>query len=220
MTETKIMKWSDEDRDKAGSLNIKINAVLDSIKNKEELLSGNLVEIGVLLSKVQNEQYWILWGFDKFSTYIESLRTKYGKGRTQLYQYISVAEYLLPIVSQKDLIGMGIGKAIELKKLVSQDGTVSKELVAKAIDPEVTIDEFKKAAFGDKHPSDGGNYFSFGACYLSESEKDEVESAFYVARHLDPPIQNTLPAIIQTKEIMLRICREFYGTYASQVGTG
>jgi len=113
---------------------------------------------------------------------------------------------------------MGIGKAIELKKLVSQDGTVSKELVAKAINPEVTIDEFKEAAFGKTNPQNGqGSYYNFGACYLNDSERDEVESAFFVARHMDPPIQNTLPEIVQRKEIMLRICREFYATYLPEV---
>ena len=101
-----------------------IDALIGQICSHEERLSHSYARLGSLLREVKLQQYWVAYGFDRFSSYLETIREKIDRRRSQLYAILSVAEVLLPHISEENLEGMGISKAHELRRLVQHDGNV------------------------------------------------------------------------------------------------
>lgn len=220
--ESVIERVSDEEKKAAAEVAAEINVLLDTIHGDEVALARNFAKLGTALIKVRANKYWLLWEHKTFGDYIESIRERVGKGRTQIYAVIGVAEKLLPMVSEEDLADMGITKATELKRALSSGQAVTKELVAHARDPKTTIESLRAELFENKvNPTEPrGIYFDFGGAYLSSDEKAEITRAFDVACRVDPVIDQALPEHARRKEVFLRWAREFLATYEALTERG
>lgn len=222
MTEQELVRFTDEDQQQAQATAEDIEKFLSSIKADEEELAAGYVKLGVLLLAVRSKRYWLLWNFTSFGSYLESIRQRIEKGRTQVYALIGAVEKLLPVVGEERLVQMGVSKAYELKKLLSSGRPLSEDLIEKAADKSTGVQEIRAAVFEEQHAKadEKGRYFDFGGCFLSEDERAEIVAAIETAKRTDPPIQPDLPAWIQLKEVMLRFAREYQSTYAKAVEIG
>lgn len=217
ITKVEVLKFTPEDKKNAKTLEKEISTALDLINSHETDLATHYVQMGIKLESVRARQYWILWGHQSFGRYIDTIKEKVHKGRTQIYATISVAEKLLPHVSESDLEKMGISKALELKKLVSKTGCApSPEILAKALDPKVDLKELRAEIFKNQNSigEDKGVYFDLGGFWVTEEEKKEIEDVFQLAAKTDPVIDKALPEWAQRKEVIQRLCMEFQSTYS------
>jgi hypothetical protein len=224
-----ILRWNDDDARLAYSTSQQIDETLTEINKHEHDLAYNWVRLGELLLRVRAKQFWLLWTsaagqkFRSFSDYIQSLHDRVHKGRTQLYHCVGVAEKLLPFMDARQLEAMGISKATVLKEAVAQTGRrPSEEIIAKAVDPEVGIQELEAAVFEEQHvkPAEKLRYWKLGGFYATPDEKKEIEHAFDIARRTDPVIPKSQPEWAQLKEIMLRFSREYLAEWEQQVMQG
>lgn len=198
----------------------KVESLLGAIKTGELSLATNYVQLGNQLLTVRSNKYWVPLGFTNFGKYIESVKDRIQIGRTQLYLYISTVEKLLPSVNESQLNQMGISKAVELQRVVSQTGAQpTQELIDFALDPSHTRENVKGEVY--KHlniqtPTATGIYFEIG-CYVTQEEREEIQRGLDVATKIDPVIPTDWPENNRNKEILLRLIREFLGTYESEV---
>lgn len=197
-----------------------IESLLGAIKTGELNLATNYVQLGNQLLKVRSNKYWVPLGFSNFGKYIESVKERIQIGRTQLYLYISTVEKLLPSVNEAQLNQMGISKAVELQRVVSQTGAQpTQELIDFALSPNTTREGLRGEVY--KHlniqmPTETGIYFELG-CYVTQEEREEIQRGLDVATKTDPVIPVDWPENNRKKEILLRLVREFIGTYSVNV---
>jgi hypothetical protein len=212
-----------KDREEAQELVKEIDEILEEIKNGETSLATNYAKLGSKLLTIRTKKYWIALGFKSFNAYIESVKEKINHGRTQLYQFISVAEKLLPSVSEAALNQMGISKAIELQRVVTATGgQPPQELIDCALCSETTREYLRGKIFKHLHmkPDEPGTWFEFGGFYVTVEERAEIQQGLDVAARVDPIIPESWPAHSKRKEIMLRLVREFLSTYLDLVNKG
>lgn len=227
--QVEILRWNDDDAQLARATSKEIDVTLGEIARNEHDLAYNWVRLGELLLRVRSKQFWLLWAdeqgqsFKSFSTYIQSLHGRVHKGRTQLYHCVGVAEKLLPFVSAEQLQAMGISKATVLKEAVAQTGRrPSETMIAKAVDPDVDIEELEATVFEEQHvkPEKKQRYWKLGGFYVTPDEKKEIEHAFDIARRTDPVIPKSTAEWAVLKEIMQRFAREYLATYEQAVQQG
>jgi len=198
----------------------RVDSLLGAIRTGELNLATNYVQLGNQLLNVRSNKYWVPLGFSNFGKYIESIKDQIQIGRTQLYLYISTVEKLLPSVSESQLNDMGISKAVELQRVVSQTGAPpTQELIDFALDPSHTRESVKAEVY--KHlniqtPTETGIYFELG-CYVTQEEREEIQRGLDVAVRIDPVIPNDWPENNRNKEILLRFVREFLSEYESHM---
>lgn len=200
------------------STNIKeeVEQLIKKINDGQWNLGKHFVQLGNKLLEIRTKRHWSEWGFESFGKYIETIREQIDKGRTQLYQTISISEKLLPTVSEADLEQMGISKAGELKKVVQAGKQPTPELIEKAKDRKVGVQELRAEVLKETSgevPKDNETYWDLGGFFVTKEERDEIKKAFHLAEIVDPPISKELPDHIRRKETMFRLCREFTGTY-------
>lgn len=201
--------------DEVQKIGQEIEALIDTIASQAQSLETNYVRLGSLLLTIRNDRLWVEWGHHSFGSYIQSIRGRIGTGRTQIYQTLSVVDRLLPIVGEESLQQIGKSKANELCRMVKNGNRPSDDLIAKARDPQVTIETIRELAFAEMHgepPPQGTHYYLCGF-YVTPDERKEIDQAFEVAKLTDPCIANDVPETIQVKEALLRMCREYYGTW-------
>jgi len=218
------VKFSNGDIEEAAKLSTGIDSVLETIAESHKSLSSNCIALGSLLKKVRDKQYWRLYNHPTFGSYIDSVMEKTGRGRTQIYAYISTVEKLGKYVPEEKLLEMGISKASELAKLMGKTGAPpTPELVATASDESVTLAELKASIFETTNIKDDfekGTYYDFGGAYLTAGEKDEFDRAFETACQIDPVISKEFSDTARKKEVLLRWVREFLATYESLAAKG
>lgn len=207
-------KFTLEEERRADELKAEIKLSLSIINQAHKTAESSFAQVGAYLLEVRNKKFWLLWDFQTFGDFIESLEFK---GRTQLYNTISVAEKLLPHSSIQDVTEMGISKA----NVLAKSGTKpSDDILEKAKNPDVTISELKAAVFeANNQQPDGqekGTYRDLGGFYATNDEWAEIQQAFNYAEQIDPAIRNEVPAFIRMKEILLRMSREFIAQYGPQ----
>src|ERR1700721_779535 len=112
------------DTEKAAKIEKEIKELLSQINLHETRLSRSYARLGSALKEVKVEQYWMAYGFQKFSEYLEPVWTTIGKKRSQVYAILSVSETLLPHLTESQLEEIGITKAYELQRLVKQGGSL------------------------------------------------------------------------------------------------
>ena len=71
-----------------------IDVLLGQISSHETRLASSYARLGGLLREVKLQQYWIALGYDRFSSYLEDIRGKIDRRRSQMYAILSVAEAL------------------------------------------------------------------------------------------------------------------------------
>lgn len=190
--------------------NSDIEALLDSISNHELRLATSYVRLGVLLLKAQNTRSWN--GYPSFAQYLGYIENRIGRARSQIYAYVSVAEHLLPHVSESDLEKMGISRASELARFVKQSGRgVPSHLLAAALDTkQFKIDKLHTEVLEELHERGEvrGKWHDplGGGFYATDEEMKEIKLALDSARNMNPTDQ---PEHVQRKEIFLALCREF-----------
>jgi hypothetical protein len=201
-----------------------VSKLLAQINSGETLLRTSLAQLGTVLLKVRTKKYWHAWGFPSFGAYIDSIKNQVGKGRTQLYQTIGVADKLLPFVTPDELANIGISKAILLKQSVEKTGkTPSDEILDQAQDPKVDAAELKALLFKNSNgsPENGQEtYFDLGGFYTTKEEKEEILRTFDVATKTDPVISNEIPEWARRKEIIQRLCMNYLAEYEALVAKG
>lgn len=196
--------------EEATSLKVEIDSLLDSIHGQEKSLATNYVHLGKKMLRVQQGQYWREWGYPSVAAYYQSVGARIGRQRAQMYNYVSVAEKLLPYVSEQDLEAMGISRAQELARFVKQTGRiVTPHLLEAALDPNKNIAELHAEvmqAANAKGEVRGSWWEPFGGSYYDLDERKEVQMAVQIAmKDVDP----THPEHIQRKHVILALVREF-----------
>jgi hypothetical protein len=208
---------SKEVKEEAHTVHAKVLALMGEAHAKEIELQTSYVQLGTLLFRIQAKQLWLALGYANWTEYFNFLQEKFDRSKGQLYAYIGVAKTLKPYVADKDLFEMGIGKASELRKTVELTGKApSSDIIKKAVNPAVKITQFRQDLHDEANVTDHnekGFWMDFGGCYMSPGEKEEWLKALEIAKGIDPVISNKLPDHIQRKEAMLRLAREFIGTW-------
>jgi len=171
------------------ALAFELDEIIERIQKGETHLAKSYVSLGIVLFKIRSKRSWAD-EFKSFGDFIESVKERIKIGRTQIYQYVSTVEKLLPSMSETDLEAVGISKAIELQRIVLATGNrPPKELVDKALDPCTTREEIKGAVFellNVKSQAEKGTYRDLGGFYATEDEWKEVSDAFTATEHTDP----------------------------------
>ena len=109
-----------------------------------------------------------------------------------------------------------------MARAVKNGSAITKELIAHARDPEVTIEELRAELFTNKNgeAEPKGIYFDVGGFFLIPGEKEEWNRAFSVAERVDPVIDQSLPEWVRKKEVLFRWLREFLAEYEARVERG
>lgn len=208
---------SKEIKDEAKTIHNKILELMGETHSKEAELQTSYIQIGTLLFRVQAKSLWIPLGYKTWTDYFTELQEKFDRSRAQLYAYMGIAKTLKPYVSDKNLLDMGLDKASELRKVVQLTGNApSSDIMEKAVNPAVKVKQFRQDLYDEQHVTDHsekGIWVDFGGGYFTPDEKEEWIKAIDLAKHIDPVVPHTLPEHIQRKEAMLRLAREFIGTW-------
>ena len=142
---------------------------------------------------------------------------RFGIGKSQLYVGMGIARNLLPSVTEKDLINIGITKAGRLSKYVEQSGqtTIPEEVLQVARDPKKTSGDLDELVNSKLHnvPNERGKWINLGGFFVTEDERKEIEESIEIAKGIDPTIPNTIPEWMQIKEVILRWQREFRSSW-------
>jgi len=171
-----------------------------------------------MLVEVKTKKYWKDWGYDSFGKFVDHVKEKVNKGRSQIYNTISVAEKLLPYAQESDIEKMGITKANELAKMVKATGIPpTPELISYAVDPEIEADEFKASIYEtykvQKMDNEKGKYRDLGGFFATDEEWAEIQEVFDFVSKIDPPISQETSEWARRKEIIWRLCAEWKSTY-------
>jgi NOL1/NOP2/fmu family ribosome biogenesis protein len=190
-------------------------------KEAFRVLDSRFARLGALLAKCKQTEAWRHRGHSSFTTYLSSLRDKYGRSKEQLYAYTGAAEHLLPAISESDLDRIGISKGFELARASKTAGRpVTPELVALALDPEITAKELRAEAFktfelgSDTRPA--GTWLDVGGFYVTPDEKKTLTDAMELTERLLGLSQET-SEWAKRKETILAWAQEFAGTHAQEV---
>jgi len=175
-----------------------IDVLLGQISSHEMRLASSYARLGGLLREVKFQQYWIELGYDRFSSYLEAIRGKIDRQRSQMYAILSLAEALLPLMSEEQMEQIGITKSHELRRLVLGGGSVQAELLDLdpnnqteghcgtvrimdyASDPKVTAAQLrvKVNELLHIHETPSGLWFELPGFYATPDERKEI-SAFW-----------------------------------------
>lgn len=219
--------FSKEEEEQALKAKTFVEELLDAIARKQQGLESNFVELGRWLQEIHSHQWWILWGFKSFSSYLISLEPRVKKGRTQLYNAWGIAKDLLPYVPAKELAEIGITNAATLRTLVKDGKRPTPELIEAA--KHVTTEQLEAQIAeesGLRIEHEKGKWRSFGGAFMTSEDWALFIRACNVAAMTDPALGHTIgkwsdvsPAI--KKEIILhRFCAEYLATYEAQVAQG
>lgn len=221
-----------------------IDALLGQISAHELRLAKSYARLGGYLREVKNQQYWIAYGYDRFSSYLEYVRTKIGRERSQVYSYLSVAEALLPLMSETELETVGISKAHELRRLVLERGTLNLyvnvdldfepyvgldqrppdavqttiSIVDFASRPDVTAKQLhaKINEILHVHEPSKGTWFDVGGFYATADERKEIDQFWNIGKKLfGPPDEQS--DHVWKHEVFLAAVRECLGTWSAEV---
>ena len=185
MTPTQEIEVSSPvERKKQEQLLARVDSLLDDSRATQEHLHKNFIQIGIALLEVDKSRAWTLRAKSS-DQYIKDCEGRFGKGRTALYGFKSVAENLLPHVSEQKLLEMGISKAQPLAQYIKQKGgKLPERLVNKAIDPQIGVEQFRAEIAETLHekPESGKWYEFLAGFYVTPEEKAEFERAISAAK--------------------------------------
>lgn len=186
-----------------------IDELLGQISAHELRLAKSYARLGSKLKEVKTEQYWMVLGYERFSSYLEFIRGKIGRERSQVYAILSVAETLLPLMSESQLETIGITKSHELRRLVNEGGSIEAEitdpnnqsedtfgtirLLDYAADPKVTAKQLrvKVNEVLHVHEPDQGLWFDLGGFYATPDERKEIDQFWELGKKLLAPKDET-----------------------------
>ena len=193
-----------------------IYKVLESASADSFKLERSWIRLGLLLSEFKAQECWRPLGYQIFDDFISELKSKSGRGRTQLYGYLGVAEALLPTISAEKLEAMGIAKALELKRaLKALDGKpLPEDLINKALGDGTTKElrgDIGKAL--NLSPEPAGTWFDLDGIFLTAEERAEFKEVWKVSEAL-LGLTKEIPEHVRRKAVLTAWMREWYGTWA------
>ena len=195
----------------------KVDRLLESARSGMDNLSRTYVEIGVALDAVENAKAWLLVARSYDSYIKDHCEPKFGKSRTQLYNYRSVAKNLLPHMPAEKLLEIGISKAQPLAQYVRRSGgKLPENLVESAIDPQVGVEEFKAAVAESQHEKpEKGKWYEIPGFYVTADEKIELDYGLELAETIEP-LPADAPVWLARKVAVQRLVMEFISTYGKK----
>lgn len=210
--------FSFEEKAEAARIQKDIEKITRTILSEKQSLDSNFVKLSQLIDEVRRKKYWLLGDFKNFGEYIADCEARYGLKHSQLYVGMKVTRNLLPSVPEQDLVDMGISKAGVLSKYVEQSGqkSIPKEILDAAKNRKVGRDELDAQVNSKLHNvvPENGRWRNLGGFFADDGEWKEVEDALDLAGNIDPVVSNAIPNWQQLKEKVLRLAREFLGTYS------
>ena len=199
-----------------------VETLVSKLADAESQLEGGYAKLAYLLCDVSEKRYW-MGTYDSFGDFLKHISTKYNLGRSQLYNFMNCARDLGDSVTQEQLNEMGISKALVLRGAKNESGSIPLNVLEAAQDPAVSVKDVKRMLYDSgtvTRPEDGSWMDLEFSCYVTESERQEIQDACNAARHMDPPINEAQKDFLQRKEILLRFSREFLAAYAENVIDG
>jgi hypothetical protein len=222
-------------KDNAVQLGSEIDTLLDQITSHELRLASSYARLGGLLREVKNQQYWMVYGYDRFSSYLSFICEKIGRQRSQVYAILTVAETLLPLVSEEQLESVGISKAHELRRLVKQGGNINSEVLDDRNQTEDTLGTVQLMDYASRpnvtaamlrvkvnellhcHEGPSGNWIDLGGFYTDPEERKELEVFWNIGRKI-LGLTNEQADHIWKKEVMMAAVREATSTWQGEIG--
>lgn len=190
----------------------RVDTLLDETRATEDRLHRNFLEIGVAMLAVQRAKAWLVRA-RSWDSYVMDCGKRFGRGRSSLYGYTSVAERLLPHMPAEQLVEMGIGKAQPLAQYARHhDGNLPENLICKAMDSGVGLEEFKAAVAETQSPLEKGKWYEIPGFFVTPEEKEEIERGFVRAAEVEP-LPEDCPEWMKNKIIVQRLIAEFLSTY-------
>ena len=208
-----------------------IDELLGLISVHELRLSKSYARLGSKLKEMKAQQYWMSLGYERFSSYLEFIRGKIGRERSQVYAILSVAETLLPLLTEGQLEAVGISKAHELKRLVKEGGNVeatlpqteaekdepSVRIMDYAADPKVTAKQLRVKVNELLHVTEDvqGLWYDPQGFYITPDERKEIDLFWEVGRRLLAP-KDEQQEHAWKKIVFLDAAREALGTWLAE----
>lgn len=205
-----------------------IDDILNSISAHELRLAKSYARLGSKLKEMKSNFYWMSLGYNRFSEYLEFIRGRIGRERSQVYAILSVAETLLPAMTEEQLETVGITKAHELRRLVNQGGNLQAEfteidgptapfvrIMDYAADPKVTAKQLrvKVNEILHVHEDVGGLWYDPQGFYATTDERKEIEQ-FWSWGKTFLQIKDEQPDHTWKKEVFMAAVRECLGSWA------
>ena len=213
MPTQEIETVSPADRQKQTELLDRVDALLDDSRATQEHLARNFIQIGIALLEVDKSHAWTLRAKSS-DAYVKSCEARFGRSRTVLYGYKSVAENLLPHMPADKLLEIGISKAQPLAQYSKHHaGKLPESLIEQAIDPGVGVEEFKAAVAETQHEKpEKGKWYDLGGFYCTADEKIEIDMGLERAETIEP-LPADIPVWMARKIAIQRLVAEFLATY-------
>lgn len=214
-----------------------IDELLGQISTHEIRLARSYARLGSLIREVKVNQFWVTYGYNRFTEYLEVIREKIGRERSQMYGYLSVAESLLPALTEGQLEDIGYSKAQELRRLVQQGGNINIEitdpnnqsedtfgtikLTDYAADPKVTAKQLrvKINEILHIHEENQGLWLDLGGFYATQDERKEIEQFWELGRKLLAP-KDEQQEHTWKKLVFMDTVRESYSTWVAEAPNG
>ena len=205
-----------------------IDGLLEQISAHELRLAKHFARLSRLVREVKVEQYWIPLGYDRFTSYLEVIRKKIGRERSQMYAVLSVSEVLHPFLTDEELETVGITKAHELKRLVKQGGRVDAEvpgllspvrIMDFAADPKTTalMLRAKVSELLHVHEAPKGLWYEFDppGFYATADERKEIAEFWELGKLI---LQDTFESEHEEKkQVFLAAAREATSTWRGEL---
>jgi hypothetical protein len=207
----------------ADELRRQIDITVDVILASYSSVLRSYVQLGALALEVRNGKHWETWGYPNFNAFVSEIGDRIRKGRTQIYNAISVVERLSPFVESQRLEEMGITNATALARAVRITGKRPSEKLVEEGEKLDSNDYRNKIAeefrIFDDRPADA-RWKELGGFWCTPDEWEELQYAFWIARRTDPVIASETPSWAALKEIITRMAQEYVATYAAAVEKG
>jgi hypothetical protein len=192
------------------AIKVELFKVLTNIESAEAASDKGFIELGIMLDKIKADKLWEKWAYSGYNDFVKKIAEKYPRtGRTKLYSCARIAEQLLPLADEADVVDMGISKASKLAAAVKKsDGKKPTDsLLAKARDPKVTVEQFDQQVAEEyefKNDFEEGTWVDLSGVFMSEPEKEEFQRAIKTACLDDPPLPQILDRWNDNKAAHLR----------------
>lgn len=215
---------------KANEISSEIEGLIAQISSHEIKLARSYARLGGLLREVKNQQFWMTYGYDRFSSYLEFVRNKIGRERSQVYAILSVAEALLPLMSESELEAVGITRAHELRRLVGQGGNVHAEILDPDDQTEDTCGSVQVMDYASRpgvtakqlrvkvnellhiHEDVQGLWLDIGGFYATPDERKEIDQFWEIGKVLFSP-KDEQPEHTWKHEVFMAAVRESVSTW-------
>lgn len=223
--DTVLAPFTEQEILSANVVKANVENLISTIEKSAKALNESYVSLGAALVTVSDKKLWMVWGLKSFGEYLETVGPRINYSRSQMYNIIGIAEKLLPVVSEENLVKMGVTKAGMLAKAVKNTGEPpTEELVSKAVDPKTKADEFEEEvahAFHMVEPNSKGKFYSLGFVMLEDDEKTEFMNAVQIAikmgAEVKHPVEKWTDLTPTEKKIVLqKWIMEYVGTYGGK----